>query len=262
METAYFEFTRMDALVMERLSGSPRIVDIYGHCALAVATEKLDYDVEGYIIPGSGHPDKKHGLNDKYSVRPQNDYTPTEKLELALEMAQCIAELHGFKDGVIVHDDIQLSQFLIGPDGKLKLNDFNRAEVMLFNEEKGEYCKYKNGGVYGNYRAPEEFSNHRLDEKIDVWSMGNNLYALLTGLWVFYEIDDDKAIHKKAIDGEISFIDPRYETNSFAEGKMVEIMKRCWVYDPKYRADIFEVVEFLENAVEENRRREQALSTS
>ena len=261
-KTDFFEFTRMDALVMERLTSSSRVVDIFGHCALAVATEKLDYDVEDAIIPTSGHPNEKHGLQDKYGVRPQNDYNPTEKLELALEMALCIAELHGFKDGVIVHDDIQLSQFLIGSDGKLKLNDFNRAEIMLYNDKKGEYCKYKNGGVYGNYRAPEEFSNYRLDEKIDVWSMGNNLYALLTGLWVYYEIDDDKAIHKKAIDGELSYIDPRYETNSFAEGKIVEILKRCWVYDVKYRADIFEVVEFLEAAVEENKQREQSLSLS
>ena len=31
---------------MERLTDSARIVDIYGHCALGVITEKLDYDVE------------------------------------------------------------------------------------------------------------------------------------------------------------------------------------------------------------------------
>jgi hypothetical protein len=36
-----FEMVRMDALVMERLSSSPRIVNIYGHCATSVATEDM-----------------------------------------------------------------------------------------------------------------------------------------------------------------------------------------------------------------------------
>lgn len=255
--TAFYEFTRMDALVMERLTDSARIVDIYGHCALGVITEKLDYDVESDIIPGSGQPDKINGLGDKYEVKPQNYYKPTEKLELALQMAECIAALHGFKDGVIVHDDIQLSQFLIGNNGQLKLNDFNRAEIMLFDAKEEVYCKYKNGGVYGNYRAPEEFMDHRLDEKIDVWSMGNNIYALLTGLWVYYEADDDKTVHQLAIDGKLPYVDPRYETSSFAERKLVNIMKRCWTYDPKRRADIFEVVEYLREAVKENRMKQE-----
>jgi serine/threonine protein kinase len=45
------------------------------------------------------------------------------------------------------------------------------------------------------YRSPEEFANRPLDEKIDVWSFGNNIYGLLTGLWVFYQNDDDGVVH-------------------------------------------------------------------
>lgn len=41
------------------------------------------------------------------------------------------------------------------------------------------------------YRAPEENRDDWLDEKIDIFSFGNNIYGLLTGLWVFYENDDD-----------------------------------------------------------------------
>lgn len=37
-----------------------------------------------------------------------------------------------------VHDDVQLCQWLRTRDGKLKLGDFNRAEVMDFDREKGE----------------------------------------------------------------------------------------------------------------------------
>ena len=45
------------------------------------------------------------------------------------------------------------------------------------------------------YRAPEEFDATYLDEKIDVFSFGNNIYGLLTGLWVFYDTDDDGVVH-------------------------------------------------------------------
>ena len=49
-----------------------------------------------------------------------------------------------------VHDDVQLCQWLRNYDGKLKLGDFNRAEIMDYNEKKKEYCVYNNGACYGN----------------------------------------------------------------------------------------------------------------
>jgi hypothetical protein len=49
-----------------------------------------------------------------------------------------------------VHDDVQLCQWLATKDGNLILGDFNRAEVMDYNPRKGTYCKYNNGGGWGN----------------------------------------------------------------------------------------------------------------
>lgn len=60
-----------------------------------------------------------------------NELPPTTKLEWSLDMAESVALLHNHKRGVIVHDDIQLSQFLISEDGHLKGGDFNRAEVRI-----------------------------------------------------------------------------------------------------------------------------------
>lgn len=44
------------------------------------------------------------------------------------------------------------------------------------------------------YRAPEEFASRDLNEQIDVFSFGSNIYALLTGLWVFYDNDNDAEV--------------------------------------------------------------------
>jgi serine/threonine protein kinase len=127
-----YEFMRMDAIVSERLSSSPPIVDIYGFCGLSMMSEYLSMgDLMQHATPGG---DRSHPveLNDTEDVDPKNYFSATEKLTLSLEMAEAIALLHSYKGGVIVHDDIQLSQFLASKDGYLKLNDFNRAEIMLW----------------------------------------------------------------------------------------------------------------------------------
>ena len=76
----------------------------------------------------------------------------------------------------------------------------------------------------------------------------------MTGLWVFYTTDDDQVTQKKIIGGKTAYLDPRYARRSFAEGKLVEVMLRCWEYEPEDRIDIFEVVDILRKAVEENKR--------
>merc|ERR1740117_2246057 len=153
----------------------------------------------------------------KHQLLSLNNYTIQEKLNMAIRMAESIADLHGFVDGVIVHDDVQLCQWLQTMDGTLKLGDFNRAEVMEYNYQKKEYCKYNNGDCYGNYRSPEEYSAVDLDEGIDVYTFGNNIYSLLTGLWVFYDTDDDSVVQKKVINGTRAYIDPRWRTRSYIE---------------------------------------------
>jgi hypothetical protein len=63
-------------------------------------------------------------------------------------------------------------------------------------------------------------------------------------------------VHKKLIGGELAYVDPRYEAKSYGESRLVDIMKRCWEYDPVKRIDIFEVVRLLREAIQENARLE------
>jgi len=237
---------------MERLTSSPRIADMFGHCGTTIIQEIFVRDIEDIVVPGSGMILGDEKLNDTEGVQPRNDFTPTFKLQIALQVARAIADLHGFPDGVIVHDDIQICQFLYNSKGILKLSDFNRAEVMLWDNKNQKYCKYNNGKVYGNFRAVEEFKDDPLDEKIDVWSFGNMVYGLLTGLWVFYDTEDDEAVQKKVIKGETAFIDSRYKNRSFAEAILVQVIENCWIYNSDERTNIFEIVEYLKNAVIKN----------
>ena len=61
--------------------------------------------------------------------------------------------------------------------------------------------------------------------------------------------------------GRTAYIDPRFNERSFAESKLVEIIPQCWTYNPRQRIDIFQLVNFLRNAVQENKLREAVPGT-
>jgi serine/threonine protein kinase len=92
-----------------------------------------------------------------------------------------------------------------------------------------------------------------LNEKIDVWSLGMNMYALLTGVNPFYDEARTEVVQQTVVNGEKPYIDPRYRSRSFAEGQLVEIMERCWTFDADERPDIFEIVRLLKAAHELNK---------
>jgi serine/threonine protein kinase len=95
-----------------------------------------------------------------------------------------------------------------------------------------------------------------LNEKIDVWSLGMNVYALLTGVNPFYNELTAEGVQQKVVNGEKPYIDPRYRSRSFAEGQVVEIMERCWTYHADERPDIFEIVRLLRAAFILDKRRQ------
>jgi serine/threonine protein kinase len=91
-----------------------------------------------------------------------------------------------------------------------------------------------------------------LDEKIDIFSFGNNIYALLTGLWPFYEDggENDDLVQHRVIDGVKPYVDPRYRNRSIAEGVLVQMMEACWAYDPADRPTINQIVGTLQKTVD------------
>jgi hypothetical protein len=81
---------------------------------------------------------------------------------------------------------------------------------------------------------------------------------LLTGLWVFYDTDDDSVVQKKVINGTRAYVDPRWRQRSYIETKLVDVMEQCWVhYKHKKRIDIFQVVKLLREIKKENESRKK-----
>jgi serine/threonine protein kinase len=84
-----------------------------------------------------------------------------------------------------------------------------------------------------------------IDEKSDVWPMGANIFAILSGLFPYYNINGTKLIEKVIANGTKPYLDPRYKERSFIEGGLYDIMEPCFEVDPAERIDIFTVVRHL-----------------
>ncbi len=218
---------RIDAMSMDLLSDSKRILDLYGHCGTSVSVAAMD-----------GPPLHKY-------IETLTALNPESKLFIALEMAKSIADLHGYKGGPIVHGDIQYLQWLFDEHLNVVLIDFNRAEPLLWDEESESYCKYFVGGALGNVRSPEEYINEMVNEKIDVYSYGNALYTILTGNEPFW--DDDIDIREEVLAGNTPVIDMVIRNSSDTEAMLSTVVDACFEIDPEKRIDIFTVVTMLQN---------------
>lgn len=95
------------------------------------------------------------------------------------------------------------------------------------------------------YRAPEEYTGDYIDEGVDTFSWGNNVYCLITGLWPFYPWNSYDLIQTKLLHGERAFVDPRWKKKGLIETRLVEIMERAWEHNPSDRVPIFEAIDFL-----------------
>jgi serine/threonine protein kinase len=93
-----------------------------------------------------------------------------------------------------------------------------------------------------------------LDESIDIWSYGNNLYAVLTGLNPFYDLLHTNEVRKAVKDGKTAYIDPRWSNHSYPEKMIAEVIPKCWEYKPEDRMTIFELVTYFRDAMKEYKR--------
>ena len=178
------EEMRNDANINDKLSfAKDKIVQIYGYCGIVSINEAMMY---GDLFELVQQPEPQETPNTTNTTRnetstinpidPNDDESDSvfnntvlrnfqldgyQKLSLALEMAEALQVLHAYQGGVIVHDDIKPSQFLVtyddldgtNPKMGIKLNDFNRAEIMFFDEYTQQYCPYRNDAARGNVSA-------------------------------------------------------------------------------------------------------------
>lgn len=215
---------RRDHGATEHLTKSPYVVSNFGACGNTALTE----------FAHNGDLD---------SIIWEWDYSSREMLLVAFQVASGMADLHGIDgEGLpsIAHTDIKTSQF-IEIDGIFKLNDFNRCRFLNKNKKTNEICSYTVGNNPGSLRAPEEYEYGNQTEKIDIYSMGNVFFYLLTKVWPFQHLDSSDA-QKEIIEGKRPKLSNKLKASK-DESKiaLIKALKMCWVHDPKKRATAREI---------------------
>jgi Protein kinase domain len=244
-----------EALLLNHLTYSDLVSNIYGYCGTTVAVERgqdlshqivpylngqVDDDMRGYI--SMEEMDKLHEAN--AGLYQGNKFSPEQKLDIAIAIMESIALLHGFDAGPIAHNDISFDQWLLSMDGRVILNDFNSAVPLTWNDQNGRYCKHTEES--GNYKSPESFVVPMfLDEKADVWPLGCILYGILAGVMPYHEYTSEADYTKKTLHGIPPHLHPAFrdqQKTSFIERGMAKTMDQMFTVAMEERPSIHVVV--------------------
>lgn len=235
-----FDRHRRDAVAMERLTSSPYILDIYAFCGNSGIFE--------YAAGGD--------LEDSAYYGQAPEWTPREKLVVAHQVASGMSAVHHFEKGgipAIAHTDISPGQFVYVQESRIfKLNDFNRCRFIPWNKKTNSPCPFTVGSNPGIFRAPEEFNYEPETEKVDVYSIGNILYGVLTRLFPFEaEKFPMKTIRGLVKQGRRTRIDDKYKNSTDPYTKtLIRAIYACWKQDPDQRISAGDLLEFITNEIQ------------
>jgi len=244
-----FDRNRRDALVMERLSSSRWVLDVYSFCANTGLSEYADGgDISTAIWPEGSF--RKGGKR----VRVIGNMPKRDQLIIGVQAAIALAELHTFDHPdrpSVAHTDISPTQFVKVGD-RYKLNDFNRARFLSWNETKQKVCSFSISNNPGKNRSPEEYSKGKpLTEKIDLYSLGNIFYMMLQKEWPFKEMDSKEARHMVKHGYRPSFYADVWNSTDPYDIVVKEAMLKCHEQKPQDRASARELANLMMKKLEQ-----------
>ncbi|MBL4849527.1 MAG: protein kinase [Planctomycetes bacterium] len=121
---------------------------------------------------------------------------PLEAARVARDILLALANAHG--EGVI-HRDIKPANVLLAHTNEVKVLDFGLAK----NVESDDGLSMP-GQILGtpHYMAPEQWGDHSVDARCDIFSTGATLYHLITGT-VPFPGKNPQAISRRVMSGEL-----------------------------------------------------------
>lgn len=128
----------------------------------------------------------------------------------------------------IVHRDLKPENLLLDDKMNIKIIDFGLSNLY----EPGKLLKTACGSPC--YAAPEMIAGKRYKGlKVDIWSSGVILFALLCG-YLPFDDNDTQQLYRKIMKGD-------YQIPSFVSSKARDLLKRVLNTDPKSRYNIKQI---------------------
>jgi len=246
------EHTRIDAILSERLTSSPHVIDIYGVCGLSTMSE-------------IGLVDDKWVTRKLVSDESESHHrSKLEKLDLARQLSHALADFHGAGGSDEVATAVWRnlkSQNVLFVNGKLKINDFDDSILFRKNATDGRPCKFQlDATVYENktYQPPELcYLGVDLDEKIDIYALGGLLYHILIRSRPYIDIRGNYTeLKRRKQNGILPSFDKVRDDNDTVTFAFRKAVEQCMQPDPKARPTARRVAKDLDKAY--NRARKEA----
>jgi serine/threonine protein kinase len=253
----YYELHRRDAVAMERLTGSPFVVNVHGYCGQSAINEWADFDVPG-IISLEDLDKRMRGQTSQASL--------LIKLRLAASIAQGLADIHAGGNvaenyqgpPLMVHYDLNPRNIALFQGAQPKINDFNIAEFVHINPKTNKTCPFRSRMHTPWWRAPEEVHEDEvdgdpstirwIDYNVDVYALGNLLFHILTTHAPRGKMTSDRMESVRAIvaSGQKPVLEDPWATSKDPIVRAFRTaMDMCYHKDPKKRASAQEVALLL-----------------
>jgi serine/threonine protein kinase len=273
---------------MERLTFSPYVINVYGYCGQSAINELADYDIEGM----TNLEKVSRSFRGMMDIEPVS----VIRLRLAYMVAAGVSHIHSidypdvppipvtveddgkaesFKSAVkagtrvksnatLVHYDLNPRNVAVVKRGIPKLNDFNVAEFMTWDAKPDRPCGFRGRFREPWWRSPEEMHYHLpnytnpvpLTEKVDIYSLGNILWTILTthSPWKMVKGEAEERTRPKVARGVLpNWPDDFDHTKLESDPALMAInlaMRRCLRFNPEERPTAGEIAAELNDAIE------------
>ncbi|XP_015197306.1 hormonally up-regulated neu tumor-associated kinase homolog A [Lepisosteus oculatus] len=157
-----------------------------------------------------------------------------EEREAQKYVRQLVTAVEHLHRAGVVHRDLKIENLLLDEDDNIKLIDFglsNCAWMLGYSDPFSTQCGSP------AYAAPELLSKKRYGPKVDVWSIGVNMYAMLTGNLPFtVEPFSLRALHQRMVDKDMNPLPPQLSIAA------VNMLRSLLEPDPVKRPNIHQVM--------------------
>uniref|UniRef100_UPI0037E7A099 hormonally up-regulated neu tumor-associated kinase homolog A n=1 Tax=Semicossyphus pulcher TaxID=241346 RepID=UPI0037E7A099 len=188
---------RQDSYVLKNMKREPRIHQMVRHPHIVVLLETLETENSYYMameLCAGGD------LMDRICERKR-----LEEREVRRYTRQILSAVDHLHKHGIVHRDLKIENFLLDEHNNIKIVDFGLSNTLKAESLSLELLNTQCGSPA--YAAPELLAHRKYGPKVDVWSVGVSMFAMLTGTLPFtVEPFNIKQLHHKMVSGEISSI--------------------------------------------------------
>ncbi|XP_078069666.1 uncharacterized protein LOC144493964 [Mustelus asterias] len=217
---------KQDTYVQKNMKREPRIHQMIKHPNIVQLFETLETENSYYMAMELC---QGGDLMDRICEKKK-----LEEREVRKYTRQILSAVEHLHRHAIVHRDLKIENFLLDENNNIKIVDFGLSNTL--KNDSQELLNTQCGSPA--YAAPELLAHKKYGPKVDVWSIGVSMFAMLTGTLPFtVEPFNIKQLHEKMVNGEISSIPP--EISSGAVHFMLSLLEP----DPTKRPTVREAMD-------------------